>query len=297
MREYVEKCTRNRMRATTKAEQNLWKTSLNSVYGKLIENMTKRMDCRFNKREGQALRNASSPLFKGMMICSEDFSISFHEKKELVMKQNWAVGFTVLELSKLVMQQHFYDHIQPVFGIGNIGVVMSDTDSFLFAANISCSEWALKQLDDVMDFSNFPKDHPLFSNERKKVPGYLKSEVGAGQIVEAVALKPKTYCFVTDSGKVEKKAKAVTEAGKRLIPFDHYLSCLQSMKVVNVKQRYITAKNHINKVMESTKVAFSSFDDKRYPLCPIHSVPYGSKYIDILEDGECFFCKYASKLY
>ena len=45
------------------------------------------------------------------------------------------------------------------------------------------------------------------------------------------------------------------------------------------------------------KFAFTSFDDKRYQLCNLHSCPYGSVVIKRSEElGGCYFCKYENKL-
>ena len=61
-----------------------------------------------------------------------DFSISFWKKKTLQMnKQQWAIGYSVLELSKLVMQRLYYNVIQQRFGYKNVELLMTDTDSFL----------------------------------------------------------------------------------------------------------------------------------------------------------------------
>lgn len=72
-----------------------------------------------------------------------------------------------------------------------------------------------------------------------------------------------------------------------------------------VRQNTITAKDHINKMIKSNKIAFNSFDDKRFLLCAKHSVPYGSivivRSLDDLDEAEmvndCFFCTHSTALY
>jgi D-alanyl-D-alanine dipeptidase len=69
---------------------------INSLYGKLIESVSKRSIARFNRDIVQAMRNATSPLFTGEVIYNEDFSISYLKKKFLQMnKTQWAVGFSI----------------------------------------------------------------------------------------------------------------------------------------------------------------------------------------------------------
>ncbi len=66
---------------------------------------------------------------------------------------------------------------------------------------------------------------------------------------------------------------------------------LPRMQQFEVWQTTIRSVDHVNKLVRSRKVAFSSFDDKRYLLCSIHSVPYGSFVIEMsLRDGCCYFC-------
>ena len=45
------------------------------------------------------------------------------------------LGFTVLELSKLLMYETYYDILQPYFGQENIQLHYMDTDSFVLSVN------------------------------------------------------------------------------------------------------------------------------------------------------------------
>jgi hypothetical protein len=263
----------------------------------MIESMDKRMDCRFNNSRETALRNSSSPLYKGSLICDENLTISFHGKKTLQMNQCWAVGFSILELSKWHMQSMYYDHIVPSLGPGNVAVVMSDTDSFLLVTNHVDEDEVMRRLSPIMDFANLPVWHPLYNTDRHRLPGYLKNEVPLTAIVEAVALKSKTYALRTNLNDVAVgKAKGVTEASRRRLTMDSYRKCLQQMCKVEVVERNLRSSKHINQLLRSRKVAFSSFDDKRFLLCPKHSVPYNSSVLRFTERG-CFFCLHPDELY
>ena len=260
----------------------------------MIESQEKRMDCRFNATRDRALRNSSSPLYKGTLVCGEDLSISFHQKKEVQMKQCWALGFSILELSKWYMQFSYYKRIIPSLHYGEMAVVMSDTDSFLLVTNKSSPTRAMRDLAHLMDFSNLDLDHRLYDKSRCRVPGYFKNEIPNDTISEAVALKSKTYGIATVGGKTVNKAKGVTEAAKAHLHVPEYRRCLQGIAQVEVTQNSIRSSRHINQMLESRKVAFSSFDDKRYLLCPVHSVPYGSK---LIRRKECYFCEHPDQLY
>ena len=255
--------------------------TLSFLFHQFIESAEKRMDCRFNRTRENAIRNSTSPLFKGVIICDEDFTISFHKKKELKMQQCWAVGFSILELSKFIMQRAYYQQIQPrLGGWRGCNVIFSDTDSFLLQVRGKTTEEAFNALSFIMDFSNLNPAHYLFSNKRAKKLGYFKNEIPHAEIVEVVALKSKTYVLRTQQQlqkeEIIRRAKGVTRAVKEQLSFDTFKRCLSEMREVSVLQFSLRAQNHVNLLMRQEKIAFTSFDDKRFLCCSIHSVPYGS---------------------
>ena len=55
----------------------------------------------------------------------------------------------------------------------------------------------------------------------------MKDESGGKVITEFVTLRPKTYLYLTDDGKIDKKAKGTKKCLiKRMIKFDDYKNCL-----------------------------------------------------------------------
>ena len=72
----------------------------------------------------------------------------------------------------------------------NLG--MSDTDSFLFEVTKPKLFW--KSVEPYMDFSNYDKDHPKFSEGNKAKLGFFKDELcGGKKCVEFIGLRPKCY--------------------------------------------------------------------------------------------------------
>ena len=57
------------------------------------------------------------------------------------------------------------------------------------------------------DTSNYKVNRPLPIGKNKKVIGLMKEELGGKIITEFVALRPKTYSYLTDDCKEDKKAK------------------------------------------------------------------------------------------
>ena len=62
-------------------------------------------------------------------------------------------------------------------------------------------------VEERFDTSNYEVDRSLPTGKNKKVIGLMKDELGGGIITEFVALRPKTYSYLTDDCKENKKAK------------------------------------------------------------------------------------------
>lgn len=293
---YIDMCSKKRAEAPTKSMKDMYKLLCNSLYGKFIENIMKRIECNFNMTKEEALIRNSSPLCQSVKVMGENLTISFLKKPVVAMKQSWAIGFAILELSKLVMQQSYYEHVKPQLS-DNVSVLMSDTDSWVLRVKENSSDDVVKKLgDDFMDCSNYDPSHELFSTHNKAVVGKFKNEVPKTNIRRFVGLRAKSYAFDTDTSRNSnddtRKCKGVSAAKVRKLSFEDYEKCVKNITSLEVEQNQLRSFDHENRMIRCTKQAFSSFDDKRYLLCPIHSVPYGSSLIKKFEStGECFFCQ------
>lgn len=308
-----------RQEAPTKSMQQVFKLLANSLFGKMIESMLKRMECKFELTKEQFLRHASSVLFKGYKIINEDFTVTFHRKKSIMLTQPIAVGFSILELSKLIMQRLYYLVLKPK--LDPLKVMMTDTDSFLVLIKNNDPISVVQAITAKMDLSNYPLNHVLYNNEKKFVIGYLKNEMPIRSIVRFVGIRSKTYGFEhvllaerkhfsswedyqAEVEKSEKKkrvqfdlrAKGIGRTGKNSLTFQDFASVLNAKKSVSVTVTQLQSKSHVIRLIEGQKQAFSSFDDKRFLLCSVHSVPYGSCLIGESEalPSKCYFCHYKS---
>ena len=99
----------------------------------------------------------------------------------------------------------------------------------------------------MFDTSNYEVDRPLPTVNNKRVIGLMKDELEGGIIREFVALRPKTYAYLTDDCKEDKKAKGTKKCViKRMIKFDDYKKCLLNdevdLKDLKVKDMMYTQK-------------------------------------------------------
>ena len=129
------------------------------------------------------------------------------------------------------------------------------------------------------DTSDYECDRPLPTGKNKKVIGLMKDELGERIITEFVTLRPKTYSYLTDDFKEDKKAKGTKKCViKRMIKFDDYKNCLLKDEVILKSQQRFISKKHDVYTENINKIALSNNDDKRLiPPDKITSYPYGCK--------------------
>ena len=92
----------------------------------------------------------------------------------------------------------------------------------------------------------------------------MKDKLGGGIITEFVALRPKTYSYLTDDCKENKKAKGTKKSViKRMIKFDDYKKCLLNGEVILKSQQRFKSKGRDVYTENINKIALRSNDDKR----------------------------------
>ena len=174
------------------------------------------------------------------------------------------LGLSILEISKILMYEFWYDYMKPKYG-NNVKLCHMDTDSFIM--NIKTEDFYKDIANDVkkrFHTSNYEVDRPLTTGKSKKVIGLIKDELGGKIITEFVTLRPKTYSYLTDDCKEDKKAKGTKKCViKRMIKFNDYENCLLKDQVVLKSQQRFISKKHDVDTENINKIVLSNNDDKR----------------------------------
>ena len=132
---------------------------------------------------------------------SEDLSIIEMNKTKIKMNKPIYLGLSILEISKILMYEFWYDYMKPKYG-NNVKLCYMDTDSFIM--NNKAEDFNKNISNDVekrFDTSNYEIDRLLSTGKNKKVIGLMKDELGGKIITEFVTLRPKTYSYLTDDCK------------------------------------------------------------------------------------------------
>ena len=175
------------------------------------------------------------------------------KQNEVLMDKPIYLGFSVLELSKLLMYETYYDILQPYFGQENINLHCMDCDSFALSIETENIINDLKNLENLFDFSNLNKNHELFSNKSKKVVGIFKIETPKNiWIDEFVALRSKCYAFKCGDDS-KKKLKGISESYSKNINFDEYKKCLDGEEYQYECDNYILRSINHEMVLQKVK--------------------------------------------
>ena len=207
LKKYIDMNTELRKKASNDFEKDFFKLMNNTVFGKTMENVRKHRDIKLVKTDHKRNKLVSEPNYHTMKLISENLSIIKIKKVKVKMKKPIYLGLSILEISKIIMYEFWYDYVKKKYE-DMVKLCYMDTDSLIM--NIKTKYFYKDIAQDVeerSDTSNYDVDRPLPTGKNKKVIGLMKGELGGGIITEFVALRPKTYSYMTDEFIEMKKAK------------------------------------------------------------------------------------------
>ena len=179
----------------------------NSVFGKTMENLRKRMSVKLVNNANDYVRCISKSSFVSKKIFSNNF-VAIHEiKKVLTLNKPIYVGFSILDLSKYLIYEFHYKYIESKF---DARLLFTDTDSLVYEIKTEDVYEDFSQDKNLFDFSDYPLHSKLFDPVNKKVIGKMKDEFKGRIISEFVGLKSKMYSMMRKCEEVT-KAKGVNK--------------------------------------------------------------------------------------
>ena len=100
MKKYFDFNTQNRINAANDFEKDFFKLIINSVYGKTMENLRKRMNVRLVNNEKDFLKYTSRPTYITHKSFGKDYAAIHKINPVLMLNKPIYIGCTVLDLSK-----------------------------------------------------------------------------------------------------------------------------------------------------------------------------------------------------
>ena len=209
MEPYIRMNTEFRKEAKNNFEKNFYKLMNNSVFGKTMENLRNRVDIRIvrSNEQDKIRKLVASPLYSRHVIFTNNLvGIDMHKSRLLLNKPVYT-GMTILDKSKILMYDFFYNHLKKQYG-EKCELLYTDTDSLLLDIETEDVYKDIERNKSFYDTSDYPEDHPLFSKVNKKVLGKMKDECEGIPISEYVGLRSKMYSVMTE-GKSEQRIEKI----------------------------------------------------------------------------------------
>ena len=178
LKPYIDMNTELRKLVKNDFEKDLFKLMNNSVFGKTMENIRKHRDIKLVTADKKRSKLVSEPIYHTINLISEDLSIIEMQKTRVKMNKPIYLGLSILEISKILMYEFWYDYMKPKYN-SNVKLCYMDMDSFIM--NIKTNDFYKDIASDVknrFDTSNYEVNRPLPTGKNKKIIGLMKDELG-----------------------------------------------------------------------------------------------------------------------
>ena len=283
MRDFVLKNAIMRKQAVSTFDQNMYKLSVNSLYGKTLQSNKNKIDFRLITEKKKFLKLSSKPTFKSAQIINSGLVGVEMKQPQVELSHVLYTGSTILDLSKLHLYKFHYEYMLPTYGKDDLTACMSDTDSILY--HIQRAKGAQCPYEDIehnlhhFDTSNYPASDPAYSLVNKKRLGRMKEE-GNGRLTPYTyfcGLQSKVYSLEQQKCKDTKKGKGIKKSTLKSFSAEDYENTLLNRTPVKT-HKYQAIRSFHNQMftVEGEKRGLSAFDDKFYILDDgISTLPYG----------------------
>ena len=257
-----------------------YKIKSNGVFGKQMENVRNRCEIKLVKDNSFKYNKLiSHPLYKFKRTIFNENLVAVHmNKKEIELNKPILNGFIILELSKFLMYDFYYNVLKKRYG-DKIKLLFTDTDSLCVEIETEDIYKDMNEQKEYYDCSEYPKDHFLYNIDNQAVVGKFKDEFNSKIITEFVGLRSKLYSLKVQDDKEKKVAKGVKMCViKKELNFKNYKDTLDYETQTRRKMNFIKSMKHQVNTIEMTKVALSCYDNKRFILDDgITSYAYGHR--------------------
>ena len=284
LKPYIGMNTKLRKEAKNDFEKDFFKLMNNSVFRKTMGNVRdyRYMKLTTNKR---IKRLVSEPNYHTHKTFSEHLMAT--EMKKTKVKMTKPIYLGILDISKMLMYEFWYDYIKPNYGDRaklcyidtDIFVIYSETKDFFKDIAGDVERW--------LDTSNFDENDkiPLPIGKNKKVPGLFKDELGGKIMKEFCALRAKTWAYLMNDDSEKKKARGTKKCViEHRLMFENYKDCLFNDKIILKSQQRFKSDHHEVYTEEVNKIALSSNDDKRLQTFDrVTAYPHGTNAFKVCE--------------
>ena len=207
----------------------------NSVFGKTMENVRKHRDIKLVTIEEKRSKLISEPNYHTSKQFSKKLLTIEIKKTKLKMNKPVYLDISILDISKTLMHEFWYDYIKPNYR-DREKLCYINTDSFVI--HIFTEDFFEDIANDVewwFDTSNYDQynKRPLLIGMNKKVIGLFKDKLGGKIMKKIFALRSRTYAYLIDDDNKKKKTKEIKKCTiNRRLMFEEYKDSLFNDKTI-----------------------------------------------------------------
>ena len=279
--------TKPRSDALEDFEKDFFKLMNNSVFGKTMENVPNHRDIKLVTKNQKRNKLVSEPNYHTSKHFLEDLMAIEMRKTKVVMSKPVYLGQAILDISKTLMHEFWYDYLKPKYG-DKVKLCYMDTDNFI--VHIETEDFyedIASNVDKWFDTSAYNEDNnrPLPIGKNKKVIGKFKDEMNGKIMIENYNARAKTYAFKLDDDKETKRAKGTKKCViKKDLTFENYKESVLKNKIIMRSQLRFKSDHHNVYTEEIDKIAISSNDDRRLQTFDgITTYPIGTNAFKVCE--------------
>ena len=296
---WIKICSQERRNCSLQKDNlgvKLYKLMMNANYGKFLQDQIGLSDYKIISKSEDQLNMFRSDRLVTFSALNNNCLIVKLRKQKIVLDKPISLGIQILDHAKIILLSFYYGVLENTFGRVNLSPHYTDTDSIIVSIFGDSRDAIIKQILPVLDTSNYPRNHPFFTEKFARLPMYFKDETGGKQISFGAFVRTKSYCVVTNeelksnNSQIEFiKNKGISNAiVSEIGPIAFIANILFNSNYSAVFCK-LSSKNHQVYLTQNVKRCLTNQDLKVYILnCSIHILFYGHRGDD--ESGFCNIC-------
>jgi DNA polymerase type B, organellar and viral len=283
LREFVETFTRARAAAQSETKKSAFKLMINATFGRFGLNCLKFVNVYLALSRQEAKKYGAKHNFKSSYIVNPHLSVFSMRRICVKYRKHWPIAAAILAISKTYMYQLYYNRLLTTFP--DLRLLSTDTDCFVihlfYRPNEDDLVNPMRELRDIMDFSNLNEKDPLYSLENASRPGALKNETGQVKILGFCISSPKKYFMnLYDPWEHESGRKVASKGIPKIFlsrqSFNIFRDSILKANPERIQFNSIRGVNMDVATLRVSKVFLSPITTHRYVLDDmINTLPFG----------------------
>ena len=211
LKQYIDFNTEKRKHVKNSFEKDFFKLMNNSVFGKTMENLRKRVTVRLVTNDKKLDKLTSKPTYVSFEIFNENLMAAHKVKETLTPNRLAYVGMCILDLGKVLMYDFHCNFIKKKYN-NRARLLFTDTNSLTYEIEAEDVYKDFRNDRDMLDNSDYPESSPYYCNVNKKSLENSRTKFVASRSLNSLVLSLR--CILMS--KIMKKVERLLRVLKRM---------------------------------------------------------------------------------